>query len=1036
MNVGVRTRLTLAAALFVAVLITPEPGAAQAIPSVAGTVTDSTTQQGVPGAQVTVVGTAFGTITDDAGRYALRGLPIGNLTLRIQRLGYGRADRRVTVRAGETVTADFVLSPVARVLSEVVATGYGTEDRRRVTGAQSHVSGSELANNPTAGIDHALQGKTPGVQVIQNAGNPGNGVTVRIRGSASLSANNQPLWVVDGVPMIREAYSQLDMAGQDVTAVTGISADEIESIDILKDAAAAAIYGSNASNGVVIITTKRGQAGAGRSARVTFNTYTGWQEATKTVPMLSSAEYIEYMFEGGLNDGYTEQELIDDWFGFNRLRADSVDTDWQHEILRTAPVYDLNLGVSGGTDRFDYFFSGSHYAQTGIVIGSAYNRQNIRANVGFRASDRLQMRTSLGLSREDHERNENDNTIDGVVTNAIANQPVVPVRRGDGSFTGISDGLEYTNPVAVGSVDDAESRVFRGLGSLEATYNFTDRLRLTSRTGLDVLNLRDLRWFSPQVEDRYYESAGGAAQQGNNTVQRFLVETYATFDPSIGETTQLTLTGGGGVQWNRSELQFMHGEGFASEQFRYPGNAGKITDYRGRPTAHNLVSAFGRGSLSLRDRYFLTASVRADGSSRFGENNRYGIFPALSVGWMITDEPFMQSAGRFGDLKIRASYGVTGNQGIDNFAPLARFGKANYADEPGLAPSAIGNPNLKWETTREIDVGFDLSVLDGRVSLLGDYYLKKTDDLLVNRPITGTSGFTNFWSNVGNIENTGYELALSSAWLSPRDTRGLGWNTEVNISWNRNEVTKLFDGQPFNTGIRGVNRVEEGAPIGAFHTLIFDGVDPDNGDAIYRDICCQIDPVTGDRIPGPDGEVNSDDETIVGSPHPTYWGGLNNTFTWRGFDLRAFFQFSHGAEVYNAMRIFSDDGGYYYDNKFRDVLRRWRQPGDVTDQPRASFDGTSGGNEVSSRYVEDGSYIRLGELTLGYRIPAARIGRFNVFDEARLYVSGRNIKTWTDYSGYNPDVNSLGATARTSLGTDFYAYPVARTFTIGISGAW
>src|SRR5687767_12530626 len=433
MNVGVCARLILAAAASVVALLAPPSAPAQNTASITGVVTDSTTQQGIPGAQVTIVGTTSGTITDDAGRYSLRAVPTGNVTVRVQRLGYGRADRRLTLRPGESLTADIALTPVARVLSEIVATGYGTESRRNVTSAQSRVLGSDVANAATAGVDHALQGKTPGVQVIQNAGNPGNGVTVRVRGSASLSANNQPLWVIDGVPMIREAYSQLDMAGQDVTAVTGISADEIESIDILKDAAAAAIYGSNASNGVVIITTKRGQAGTGRPARVTFSSYTGWQERTKIVPMLNSREYIEYMFEGGLNDGYTEQELIDDWFGFNRARADSVDTNWQEEVLRAAPVYDLNLGVSGGTERFDYYFSGSHFQQRGIVIGSSYNRQNVRANVGFRASERLALRTSIGLSREDHERNENDNTIDGVVTNAIADQPVVPVRRSDGS---------------------------------------------------------------------------------------------------------------------------------------------------------------------------------------------------------------------------------------------------------------------------------------------------------------------------------------------------------------------------------------------------------------------------------------------------------------------------------------------------------------------------------------------------------------------------------------------------------------------------
>jgi TonB-linked SusC/RagA family outer membrane protein len=971
----------------------------------------------------------------------LRRVPAGPRTVRVLRIGYAGVTRTLTVSANDTAVVNVTLRQVAVELPEVVATGYGTQSRREVSTAVSTVTNDQIANNPVASVDAALQGKAPGIQVIENAGNPGNGITVRVRGSASLSATNQPLYVIDGVPMLTESYSQLSMGGQDITAVSGLSPDEIASIDILKDAAAAAIYGSRASNGVVMITTKRGQAGA--RPRVTFNTYAGTQAVNKKLGLLNARQYVDYFYEAYINDCMNTpstcgqkspptrqraEQLAEGDLGYSRRLPDTVNTDWQGAVLQTAPVSDLSLQVSGGTDRVQYLVSGANFDQQGIAIGSAYNRQNARANLDFRASERLAFRSSIGLSRENHTRNENDNTISGVVTNGIAEQPIFPVRQPNGGYTSPNDGLEYTNPVAIGRLDNAESRGFRGLGSLEGEYSFNDEFKWTSHIGMDILNLRDLRWSSPQVLGTYAASVQGQAQQGYTTATRYLAESFLNYDRGLG-AGRLTLSGGGSVEYNSTESNWLQGERFGNEAFRYPGNAGIITDYAGGKTGYNLVSFFSRANLALEDRYFLTGSFRTDGSSHFGKNNQYGVFPAVSLGWLVSDEPFFGGLHRLGSLKVRASYGVTGNQGIsDNFAPLPRFGKANYGDIPGIAPTAIGNPNLKWETTREVDLGFDLGVLGERVSLVGDWYRKKTNDLLVLRPITYTSGFSSFWDNIGNIENHGLELGVTTVNVQPSSVGGLRWETDLNISWNKNKVTKLYQGQPFNAGTYSINRVEEGQPLGAFYTVRFAGVDPQTGDAIYLD---------KDGVPHKysDRTPTTADRVIVGSPHPNYFGGFTNGLSWKGFDLRAFLQFSQGNKVFNAMRVFSNDGGYYNDNKFTLALNRWQKPGDKTNEPRASWNGLSGARVTSSRYIEDGSYIRFQELTLGYHLPV-RLAQVGNLQDARLFVSGRNLHTWTKYSGYNPDVNSNGVTANISLGTDFYAYPLSRTLMVGISGGW
>jgi TonB-linked SusC/RagA family outer membrane protein len=638
-------------------------------------------------------------------------------------------------------------------------------------------------------------------------------------------------------------------------------------------------------------------------------------------------------------------------------------------------------------------------------------------------NDRFTVRSSMQLGSEVHQRIVNDNTIDGVVTNAIANQPYVPVRLPNGDFTSPDDGLDYSNAVAIGTLNSNETRTYRGLGNVEGIVTLSSAFRLNGRVGFDLQNLRDLSWESPHIIGTYAAGVDGVAEYGSTTAHRYLTEAYGTYDFARGMINQLQVVVGAGAEWNSYENSYLRGEGYATDDFRYPGNAATVTTYAAGKSGHNLVSAFSRANLNVLDRYLLTASIRTDGSSRFGERNRYGVFPAISAGWLLTSESFGAPLRRIGDIKLRASYGLTGNQGIsDDFASLGRFGRANYAGEAGIAQSSLGNPDLRWEQTAEFDVGFDVEMFRGRVSLIADYYRKLTSDLLVQRPITSTSGLTSVWENVGNIENKGFELGLTTVNIESPVRGGLRWETSLNVSTLDNKVTKLFRNEPFNTGIRSTNRVEVGQPLGAYHVLDFTGVDPATGDAKYRDV-------------NGDGTVNSEDRIIAGSPHPDYWGGFRNTLTWKGFDVMAFFQFSQGNKIFNAIRIFADDGGYYNDNKFKNVLNRWQKPGDITNEPRASWDGASDARRVSDRYIEDGSYVRFQEITVGYRVPddLAAVTRLS---NVRVYVSGVNIHTWTDFSGYSPDVNSNGSGSNISLGTEFYAYPLARTIRAGVSASW
>jgi TonB-linked SusC/RagA family outer membrane protein len=1000
----------------------PRPLLAQTA-TLRGTVTDSATQAPLEGAQVSVVGGTVRAQTGPDGRYILAGLAAGETRVRVQMIGYSPAEQTATLANSATATLDFALAPGVARLEEVVAVGYGTQTRAELSTAVSSVSAADLAGQPIASVDAALQGKAAGVQVSQNAGNPGNAISVRVRGLASISASNDPLYVVDGVPMVAGNLSQLDVGGQGVAAISGLSLDDVESVDVLKDAAAAAIYGSRGSNGVVLITTKRGQAGR---TSVSFNSYLGTQSASRRLPLLNSQQYLEFFNESAVNDGYGE-----DYYGVAGV-DDQANADWQNGVLRSAPVSNAELAVSGGDERLRYRLSGTWFDQNGIVIQSGYRRAGARLNLDFNPASTLSFSTSLAFSGDRDDRVENDGSDKGIITNAVGDSPMIPIRDSTGAYTSPPD-LEYPNPVALANLNSVRARTNTLVGNIEGRLRLSSRLLFTSRLGLDLANVREDQFESRLVAGTYASSSGGVGKSAYSQANRYVIDNFATFSPDLGDRSDFGLTAGGSVELNRSELSFIRGEGFSNDRFTQVRNAAVLVDIDGTNSKSNLVSFFARGEYTLDRKYSLGVSARTDGSSRFGPNNRWGFFPAASVGWLVSEEPFLRG-GAISYAKLRASYGVTGNQAISDYPFQGLFGSANYGDIPGNAPSNLANPDLKWESTKQFDLGLDLAFARGRVSLTTDYYLKKTSDLLLARPISGTSGFTTVFDNVGNVQNKGFEIGLTTVNIDSRRAEGFRWSTTLNLGINRNKVTALFNGQPFNGGERDINRVEVGQPIGAFYTLHFLGVDPATGDGIFEDV-------------NGDGSITADDRTIVGSPHPNYTGGLTSTFSYGKFDLTGFLVFSQGAKVFNAMRIFSDAGGYYLDNQFTDVLRRWRQPGDQTDVPRASYDGVSGAADISSRYIENGSYWRMQDLTLGYRLPERWAGSLG-FASARFYGSVRNLFTITDYTGYSPDVNSngssnnatgiadVGSVSSIGLGTDFYAYPLARTFTFGVQASW
>ncbi|HKJ00874.1 MAG TPA: TonB-dependent receptor [Longimicrobiales bacterium] len=1017
-------KLLLSLTVLATLAALPGAGLAQEGGTIAGEVVASDSQRPLWGALIEIPSLGRTAITDARGRFLVLSVPYGSHTLHVSVIGYRQTTVEVTVGAA-TPALNIALDPDPLLLDELVVTGYGTERRANVAGAVSSMRVEAVREIPVTSINQALQGRMAGVQIIQNSGTPGGANTVRVRGSSSISGGNDPLWVIDGVPVNQGDFSRLGgFGGQSIDALGDLDSNEIESIEILKDASAAAIYGSRASNGVVIVTTKRGSI---QRPEVTFGAYYGTQNFWRTVDLLNAAQYTEVYNEGlaaryGVGT-YDVTDIVDSRPG--------TDVDWVSQVTDRAPIASMEASIRGGSERMRYYVSGSSLTQDGVVASQGYHRLNGRINLDYDPSAKVTLGTNVALTRSIYDRAPADNNIYSPWANSLAVPPIQPIYNEDGSWFD----TWYANPVAMVKEREAQDRGIRILGNAFAAYTLAEGITGRVSFGLDNLTLRGRAYDSP-----VYGPAAGSGGQADATasfVNKLTYEARVNVDRTLAERHAVSGVIGTSYEDNVEEGFEVQGQQFPTEYFKYITSAASITDGTSSRADWTLLSYFGRLSYTFDDRITTTLNIRRDGSSRFGQDNRYGTFPSGSVLWRVSEESFMDGMPVLSNLALRVSYGLTGNQqNLGNFASRGLFaGGSNYFDEPGIAPTQLANPNLKWEKTSQLNLGADFSVLSNRLAFNVDYYQKKTTDLLVALPVPRTTGYNSIWDNVGSMENKGFEVAGTARIFVPEEQGGLTWTSTLNVSRNRNKVTELYNGQPIGT----TNRVEVGKPLRFFYGYVAEGIFQS-----YEEIAAHATQTVNSNparatAPGDikfkdlnnDGVINADDRQMIGSPWPDYEGGWTNNLSYRNVDLTAFVQFSQGNEINNGFRVYADQFGSGGDNHTTRALDRWTPTHTDTSEPRAIWGDPNQNTRTSSRFIEDGSYVRLKNVVLGFTLPSNLSDRMGV-RTARVYLQGQNLYTHTNYTGWDPEVNSAG-TSQTTFGWDFYALPQLRTLTFGIN---
>lgn len=961
-----------------------------------GTVTAREDGLPLPGVNVFFKGTTIGTVTDIDGKFTLKTNAVDRILV-FSLVGM----KTVEIQVGSQRIFNIQMESDLVGLDEIVVVGFGTESRKLLTGSVSDFKPSNVEEVPVANLDVALQGRVTGVQVTQNSGTPGGGVSVRIRGNNSISADNQPLYVVDGVPVMSGDFSQIGYSGQTINAISDINPNDIESMTILKDAAATALYGARASRGVVLITTKRGSQ---QKTRFQFNASTGVQQVAKTLDMLDASEWMIYRNEQKVNEGappiFSEDEIANP----------EVNTNWLDEVFRTGIMSNYELSASGGNEKTTFFLSGSYLNEEGVLIGTDYDRLSGRLNIDHQVNERLKIGAGVSLSSSLNNRVEGDQSLNGPLPNAISLPAIYPVYNEDGTYN--EDG-PYANPVAIANEAVNELRNYRSLANVFANYFITDGLSFETKWAIDYLNLEE-HSYDP-VTTRQGKKYNGLGFDATTRASNFNTYNLLRYEKSWFENH--TFEGMLGYSYERffDKRSFLRGTDFPNEYFQYLTSAANITEASSSVVEDRTNSYFGRVKYNINNRYLFTASARYDGSSNFGANNKYGFFPALAMAWRISEESFMDNLTFVDEFKLRGSFGYTGNDKISRFASLSLFdGRGNYNRQPGIYPIQMPNPDLKWETSRQLNIGFDLTIWDSRLNLNLDYYYSLTTDLLLARPIPPSSGFTSVWENIGEMENRGVELALQTTNIR---NDNLEWTSTLTVTANKNKVLKLYNGQPIDNIGRGSNYIGEGEPLGVFYGYRSLGVDPSTGDIVFDDV-------------NKDGKITAEDRTKIGDPNPKLFGGLDNNLKWRQWNMRMFFQFSYGNEIYNGTRVYIESLKGE-DNQLTTILDRWHQPGDQTEIPRATLADPNNNNRHSSRFIEDGSYLRLKELAISYTFPKSITNNLKL-SNLKLFVSAYNLLTFTNYSGMDPEINYAG-NDNLRIGTDFFTYPQSRRFMIGLN---
>lgn len=1056
----------------------PLPKASTVLPDkeITGTVVNAENGNSLPGVNVVVKGTTNGTSTDENGRFSLT-VADDAQTLVFSFVGFKKQE----VAIGNRTQFNIKLEPDIESLEDVVVVGYGTQQKQDVTGSISSVGSEKLENVPVTSFENAIQGQIAGVNVEETTGEPGATPQIKIRGTGSISAGNSPLYVIDGLPISKNTNLQGDLFRRraaftppKANPLATLNPGDIESIEVLKDASAAAIYGSRGSNGVILITTKKGSHGG--STQVNFSSYAGVQNAVNVPDMMNSEELIAYTKDSrnnyyvqeynptdpnsaGYNPNYSPDNnngrpnddfaLIPDKY----VNWDGTNTDWLDLVLSPASMSNYDLSVAGGTDDVSYYLSGGYFNQNGIVDGSGFDRYTLKANIVTDLSDRFQIGANINGAFTKHDRLPASAPYfarpPGIIYSAMVQSPIIKPYNSDGEPNQL-DNQSYlgggttsaSNPLAIMNAVSDNIDNNRLFGNLYAQFDITKNLYFKTFIGGDLDSYQRSFYRGNSLLYRTATEGEPYAQQSSAEGLNWVWENTLNYSTNLGEDHQLTALLGYTAQKETDKQNSVIAQNFPDDQVKTV-NGGVIVGGSGLEEQWSLVSMLARFNYSYKNRYLLTGTIRSDRSSRFGSDNQTGIFPSVSVGWRLANEPFMESADFLSELKLRASYGLTGNFLIPNYGSVGLLGESNYIlnnqEVSGLGPSTLGNSELSWETTRQLDIGLDFSFLNDRIYGATDYYYSRTKDLLLEVTIPSALGFQTALTNIGEIENEGFEFSITSRNL----VGGFQWSTDFNIATNRNQVLRLgSEGDAILSagaaGIRHITRV--GDPIGSYYGYVVEGIyqsqeeidnaptdtqapDPRPGDFKFKDV-------------NGDGKITPEDRTVTGNYQPDYTFGITNRFYYKNFDLSVFIQGVEGREILNLTDRHMKNGEANF-NSYAVENNRWispQQPGNG-EVPRADRNSALHGNNnrPSSFQVEDGSYIRIKNVTLGYNLPTTWLR--GVAKKIRVYAQGTNLFIFTDYSGFNPEVN-LQAGSSLTPGQDYGAYPLSRTITAGIDIAF
>ena len=893
-------------------------------------------------------------------------------------------------------------------LETVVVVGYGTQSKKKLTDNIARVTAKDIQQIPVSNVQNALVGKLAGVQITQTNGKVDGGINIRVRGAASISAGTQPLYVLDGIPLVTTDESS---NGAPTNPLLTLSPNEIESIDVLKDASSAAIYGARGANGVVLITTKRGKEGKGTFS---INLSQGVSQATHKRKWLNADQYIELFTEASIN-GLGDAVEAEDTFDFLAQGTDwrnrEVNTDWQDTAFQDGFNTDADFSVSGGDAKTKYFLSGAYNNTTGIIINNALERVTARTNVSHKISDRFTAGMNLSFSRSEIDRIQDDKSFTTPLQ-AVAQSPLSPARLADGTA---NPNTLYANYLLAMDNTFWKTIMRRVTGKVYGELKIIPSLKANSDFSYDLLSQTEDAWYGKNSPFMATDGEAYATSVNNET---YIYSNYLTFDKTFGEKHNINAVAG--MEFNKFNRRFQSVTSiyFPNDSFQTIDGGAEVNAGSGNQTDYTFVSQFGRLTYSYDNKYILKASIRRDGSSRFGKNERFGSFPAFSAGWIISEENFLKDNATVTFLKLKGSWGKLGNAELGNFASRQLYESKPYNLKSGLSFSQAGNDNLTWEKSTQIDFGVEFGLLN-RISVEADYYKKNTNGLLFRVPLSISSGASTINQNIGEVQSSGVEFTLNTKNI---DSDNLKWNTSFNITTNESKVVSMPNNNKDIVTTFTINRVGEN--ISSFYLVEYAGVDSANGDALFVKNTPNTD---GSLDKSTTNDYSEAKRVVSGNPFPTLMAGLTNTMNYKGIDFSFTFQGEWGASIYNSAGKYQSVSADYFDNQTTDQLKRWQKPGDITNVPQARLYGSNGTGE-STRFLDKTDFVRLRNLTIGYSLSGNAIKELGM-SSVRLYATGVNLLTFTNYNGYDPEARRDD----TGIGEEFFSTPPARTIALGVN---